>query len=199
MRTVLIFDLGGILEIHDIDSFCNWIKNKYSIYEDIKPIYKKWEYLRDVDKIDEHEFYQKFIDEIKISLSEEEFYQEYYTNHVHQCLDMLKFIENKLFGKYELYIFSNNSKINIRKFQDKINYEKLFKKCVYSFDLKTKKPALEFFKKGLKIINHKGDECIFIDDQLKSKINSEKLGIKFIQYINLDKLKLDLKSLNILP
>ncbi len=198
MRKVLLFDLGGVLEIHNTDSFLNWIKNKFSINKDIKPIYSRLVYLRDIDEINEHQFFQNFIEEINVDISEEDFYNEYYENHVHQSYDVLNFIENELLNKYELYIFSNNSRINIQRFKNKINFEKLFKKCIYSYDLKTKKPNQEFFRKGLKIINHKGSECLFFDDQLKSKENSEKVGIKFIQYTTLNKLKQDLKSLEII-
>jgi HAD superfamily hydrolase (TIGR01509 family) len=195
MRNVLLFDLGRVLEIHNLKSFCNCLKKEYSIdkNKNIISIYKKWEILRDTDKIDEHKFYKKFTNEINIKISQKKFYSKYYEN-VHECHDVLKFIEENLYKKYELFIFSNNSRINIRKFKEKINFEKYFKKCIYSFDLKIKKPDINFFIKGLKEINHNGKDCFFFDDQLKSKINSEKLGIKFIQYINLNKLKKDLKK-----
>jgi glucose-1-phosphatase len=198
MRNVIIFDYGGIIESHLTKSFCEWIKKKFKIKKDIWPIFKKYEILRDLGKINEHELYQNLIKELNINISEKQFYDEYFENHVKQHLDVLDFIEKELFGKYELFIFSNNSKININMLKKKINFEKFFKKCIYSYNIGIRKPDLRFFEEGLRLIEHKGEECVFIDDQLKSKENSEKTGIKFIQFINLDKLKNDLRAWNIL-
>lgn len=198
MRKIIIFDLGGILEHHDIDSFCNWIKNKFNIDKDIKPVYKEIEIFVDTGKIDQHEFFKRFTEAINISISEEEFWEEYYKNHVIQFYDNLNFIKDELFGKYELFMFSNYAKAHREKFKAKYDYEALFKKCIYSFDIGVKKPDPFFFEKGLELINHKGEECIFIDDQLKSKEPSEKTGIKFIQFVDLEKLKSDLKELKLI-
>ena len=192
MRKVIIFDLGGVLEVHNEIPFLNYIKSKFNLKEDIYPIYKEITYLRDIDKIDEHEFFKRFSKRININISEKEFYDTYYKNYVKQNFNVLNFIKKELFGKYELFIFSNNSRIHIRKFKQVTNFEKLFNKCIYSYDIKVKKPDIKFFKRGLKLIKHSGSECIFFDDQLKSKENSQKVGIKFIQYKNLNKLKKDL-------
>jgi len=199
MRNVILFDFGGVLEIHGVASFCDWLKEEFNLSSDILPIYKKWEYLRDIDELDEHEFHKRFTKDVGIDISEDDFYNEYYSNHVKQCFDVLDFIEKELFGKYDLFIFSNNSRITVNKFQEKTGFERLFNKCVYSYYLHTQKPDIEFFRKGLELIGHDGEECIFFDDQIKSKENSEKLGIKFIQYKDLDQLKKDLKYLIIYP
>ncbi len=198
MRNAIIFDYGGILEIHDTSSFCEEIQREFHIRGSIKPLYKKWEILRDLDQIDEHEFFRQISQELKIPLTEQEFYHKYYHKFVKQCTSVLEFIKKKLYGKYELFIFSNNSRINVRKFNEKTHFEKSFKKCVYSYDLQIKKPDPLFFKKGLKMINRKGNECIFFDDQLKSKEAAEHEGMTFIQFTNLVALKKDLQRLKLL-
>jgi len=201
MRKFIIFDLGGILEIHDVDGFCKWIKKKFKLRYEVKEIYSTYKrigYLLDTDEIDEREFYKRFTSEMGIKIPYEEFYKRYFTYHVKQCRDVLEFIKESLFERYEIYIFSNNSRINVRNFKKKIDFEKLFDKCIYSYDLHIKKPDIDFFKNGLKIIGHKGEECIFIDDQIKSKEPSESMGIKFILYKNLNQLKKDLKALEII-
>ncbi len=198
MRNVIIFDIVGVLRIYNNDSFNDWLKTTFHISNDIKPIWKKWQDLRDIDELNEHEFYSNFLKDVAISeskLPEELFYKKFFEDCVRDDEKILKFIEYNLYGKYRLYIFSNFSRIDLKKYREKFDFEKFFDKCVYSCDIKVKKPNIEFFEKGLKIIDHNGNECIFFDDQLKSKTNSEKVGIKFIQYLNYDQFIKDLDVL----
>lgn len=197
-RKIIIFDLGGILETHDVTAFCAWMKKRFNIAKNIELIYKKWEFLLDTGKIGEKDLHKKFTEELGISISKEEFYNEYYKNHVVRHFDVLNFIKEKLAGRYKLYLFSNYAKTHRSKFKEKYDYEKLFEKCIYSFDIGVKKPDPLFFQKGLKRINHKGEECIYFDDQLKSKEIAEKLGIVFIRYKNLDQLKAELTTLKLI-
>ncbi len=192
MRNVLIFDIGGVIVDYDNDSFCEWIKNKFETKGNIGQVYKKLEGMIDIDQIDEHELHRRFTEEINVKISEEDFYKQYYQNHVRPHFEVLGFIKDNLYGRYELDVFSNNCKISVRKLKEATDFEKLFNKCVYSFDLGVKKPDIEFFKQGLERIAHKGEECIFFDDRLDFKEPSEKLGIQFVHYTGLDKLKQDL-------
>ena len=196
MRNVIIFDIGGVLRIYNNNTFNDWLKTTFNITKGIVPIWKKWQNLRDIDKIDEHEFYSKFLSDIGISnieLSEHDFYNKFFEDCITTNDKIFSFIENNLFGKYELYIFSNMSRIEVIEHRKKVNYEKFFNKCIYSFDIKVLKPDINFFKKGLELIGHVGEECIFIDDKIKNKINSEKSGIKFIQYTDYNKFLKDIE------
>ncbi len=91
-----------------------------------------------------------------------------------------------------LFVFSNNSAINIRHYDKNVDYKKYFEECIYSFKIGLRKPNKNFFIKALKLIHKNGKDCIFIDDQLKSKSAAESLGITFIQYKNLPQLKREL-------
>jgi len=200
MKNVIIFDIGGVLRIYNNNSFNDWLKNTFNITKDVRSIWKKWQKLLLTDKIDEHEFYSDLLKELDISgseLSEEQFYKKLFEDYIKDDKQIFKFIENNLYQKYKLYIFSNFSKIEIRKFREKIDFEKFFDKCIYSCDIKTIKPDIEFFKKALALIGHRGNECIFFDDQLKNKKNSEKIGIKYIQYLNYDQFVKDFNKLKL--
>ncbi len=194
MRDVLVLDYGGVLEIHDFIGFCSWLAERSTPGKDVISTYKKIRELRERDTIDEHDFFARLAEKLDFDIPKEEFYETYYTQFVHPCYETLAFIEQHLFGKYELYLFSNNSKITVRKLSERTHFERLFSRCVYSFDLRTSKPDIEFFRKGLELIGHKGEECLFFDDQLKSKENAEKLGIKLIQYKDLTQFKKDLAA-----
>lgn len=200
MRNIIIFDIGGVLRIYDNDSFNDWLKKTFNINKEIRPIWKKWRDLMNIDKIDEHEFYSNFLKDVNIpelKFPEEQFYNKLFEEYVKDDEKILKFIENNLYQKYRLYIFSNISRIDIRKYREKVDFEKFFDKCIYSYDIKTIKPTIEFFKKALKLIGHLGSKCVFFDDQLKSKENSEKVGIKFIQHINHEQFIKDLDILKL--
>ena len=200
MRNVIIFDIGGVLRIYNNNSFNDWIKDTFNVAKDVKFIWKKWQRLMHADKIDEHEFYSNLLKELDIpesKLTEEQFYKELFENYVKDDKQIFKFIESNLYQKYQLYIFSNFSRIEIRKFREKINFEKFFDKCIYSCDIKTIKPGIEFFKKALDLIGHQGSECVFFDDQLENKENSEKVGIKFIQYLGHSQLIKDIEKLKL--
>ena len=187
MRNVIIFDIGGVLRIYNNNSFNDWLKNTFNIAKDVRSIWKKWQKLMLTDEVDEHEFYSNLLEELDISRSElsvEQFYKKLFEDYIKDDKQIFKFIEKNLYQKYKLYIFSNFSRIEVRKFKEKVDFEKFFDQCIYSYDIKTIKPKIDFFKKALELIGHQGSECVFFDDQLKNKENSEKVGIKFIQYIN---------------
>lgn len=189
MKKAIIFDIVGVLRRYDNQLFNNWLREKFRVSQDIESVWKKWQDLRDVDEINEHQFYSNFLKDVGISeakLPEELFLGKFFNDCVRDDEQILKFIEENLQGKYKLYIFSNFSRIDLKKYREKIDFEKFFDKCVYSCDIKVKKPSVEFFEKGLKMIGHRGNECIFFDDQLKNKENAEKVGIKFIQYFDYD-------------
>lgn len=194
MKKAIIFDYGGILEIHQVPQFCEWLKNEFELKDDVFPVYRKWEIERDLGHITSHDLYMKICAEFPISLSEEQFFTIYYERFTVPKNDVLDFIKTKLFGKYPLYIFSNNNSLTIEKYEKKTKFSSLFEKCIYSFDLHVRKPHIQFFEEGLKQIQQKGEDCIFFDDQLKSKENSEKCGITFIQFTNLENLKKSLRE-----
>ncbi len=201
MRNFIIFDIGGVLRIYNNSAFNDWLKTTFNITKAIEPIWKKWQDLRDIDEIDEHEFYSNFLKDVELDnskLSEHDFYKKFFDDCVTTNHDLFNFIEKRLYGIYKLCIFSNMSRIEVREHKKKIDYEKYFDKCIYSYMIKTLKPDINFFKKGLKLIGHAGEECIYIDDKIKNKENSEKVGIKFIQYIDYDNFIESMKSLKLI-
>lgn len=200
MRNVIIFDIGGVLRIYNNNSFNDWIKDTFKVKKNVRPVWKKWQRLLQTDEVNEHEFYSSLLKELFIpesELSEERFYNKLFDDYISDNKQILEFIKGNLYKKYKLYIFSNFSRMEIRKYRKKIDFEKFFDKCIYSCDIKRIKPDIEFFKRALDAIGHQGSECIFFDDQLKNKKNSEKVGIKFIRYVNYDQFIKNLKKLKL--
>ncbi len=196
MQNVFIFDVAGVLRFYNGSAFFRWLDHTFHSPKNVSEVWKKWQNLRNIDAIDEHEFYSNFFRDIGVSESkmpEKVFYAKFFSDYVKDNKQILNFIKSYLYGKVELYIFSNLSRIDLEKNKEKIGFEYLFKKCIYSFDLGVKKPDITFFEKGLELIEHPGKDCIYFDDQLKNKENAEKLGIKFYQYTNFNQFLKDLR------
>ncbi|MFA6064733.1 MAG: HAD-IA family hydrolase [archaeon] len=194
MKTI-IFDVGGVIALHNTPKFAEYLRKKYKISHDFSVDHKQLVIQRDLGKIDEHEFIRKLSRKLKVKINEKEFYKIELEKILQVNKPLIKFIKTKLYKKKELFVFSNNSAVNVKTYSRRIKYEKYFEKCIYSFDLGLRKPDKRFFKNALKLIGKKGKDCIFIDDQLKSKKSAESFGITFVQYKNLSQLKKDLKNL----
>ncbi|EKE06878.1 MAG: Haloacid dehalogenase superfamily, subfamily IA, variant 3 with third motif having DD or ED [uncultured bacterium] len=199
MPKAIIFDIGGVLRFYDNHTLNNWLKDTFNLdkdAEDIYEIWRTWNNLRNIDAIDEHEFYEKILNELKINindLSEKDFYQKV-ASVVTENNQMWEFLKNNLYGKFKLYIFSNFSKRDIKDFQEATDFEKYFDKCIYSCEIKVRKPDLNFFQKGLELIGEKAEDCIFIDDKLKNTEASTKFGIKSILYTNFENFQEEITS-----
>ncbi len=199
MRTAIIFDIGGVLRHHREIDYFKWIKEKFQLEHDTMQIYKDIYPLRDSGKISDREMYLEYLK--RVGLTEEQFPYDLYNDHYYQeyvreNYDLLNFIENNLYGKYKLYIFSNNNKTGIDNFKSRYQLaDKIFDKCISSHDIGYRKPDPEFFRIGLELIGEKGENCVFFDDQLKSKDISEKNGIKFFQYTGFEQFKKDWENL----
>lgn len=200
MRNIIIFDIGGVLRIFNQELLFGWLQKTFNTTQDISYIWKKWEISKDVDEISDYKFYSNILRELNISqsnLSKDTFFNKFLDEYTQTNHDLFNHIKNNLFKRYKLFIFSNMSRFEVRKHREIYDYEKYFEKCIYSYDLKLVKPEINFFKKGLMLIGCKGEECIFFDDMLKNKKNSEKVGIKFIQYTNYYKFIKDCKILKL--
>lgn len=195
MRSAIIFDIGGVLKTYRTIDYCKWVKEQFKVEKDTFQIYKDIYPLRDSGKMSDHQMYLEYLK--RTGLSEQVFpyheYNEVYFNEFSKNnLELLNFIENNLYGKYKLYIFSNNHQTGINYF--KLYYplaDKIFDKCISSHEIGYRKPDPEFFRIGLETIGEKGENCVFFDDQLKSKEITEKNGIQFFQYTDFEQFKKD--------
>ena len=71
-------------------------------------------------------------------------------------------------------------------------------RVIPSYEIHITKPSLEFFKKVLKSIKTKPDECIFIDDSNKNITSAQELGIDSILFQNSAQLSEELKKRKII-
>jgi len=81
---------------------------------------------------------------------------------------------------------------------ERFGFFKIFEGVVVSGEEKMKKPSAEFYKIIIDRYHLDPSTTIFIDDSLKNVKGAEAVGIKGILFQSPEKLKMDLKAINIM-
>lgn len=101
--------------------------------------------------------------------------------------DKIKLI-NELSQKYDLYILSNNNPIS-RAYtcdlglKNGLDFERVFKKQFYSYEMKMLKPGKKIFLKALDEIGLPPEEILFVEDNPINVEAAKALGIQTLHYI----------------
>jgi len=104
--------------------------------------------------------------------------------------DMLAFA--KTLGKgYKLAVLSNSELSFEEKYGDQL--KKVFSPIVYSHRERMVKPDKAIFELTLKKLGLEPEECIMVDDAMENGNTCRALGIHFVLFKNLEKLKKDLE------
>lgn len=96
-------------------------------------------------------------------------------------------VVRSLYGRYPLYILSNNNPLSIRVFKSLTDSEgnkvaDYFTKFFFSFEMKLLKPCLEIYQKAVESIGLPPEEILFIDDSQVNVDAASALGIRTILY-----------------
>ena len=97
-----------------------------------------------------------------------------------------------------MYVFSNNSELFIDNEKETF-FAKVFSKQFYSHQIKCRKPDLNAYEYVLANIPYDVTECLFIDDKQSNLDVAKSLGMQTLQFVDTDKLKLDLEKLFAIP
>lgn len=146
--------------------------------------------------ISHEQFISRYLKKQKLDLSVEEF-DEIYKKDVRPIHGMEDLFQ-KLEKKYKIALATNEGKVFTKYKMERSGLMNYLSKIIASYLLREIKPSIQFFKKALKLIDAKPEECIFIDD---TKVNCDaaaSLGIKSIQFTNVKQLEEDLIKLQIL-
>jgi len=93
--------------------------------------------------------------------------------------------------KYKLVVLSNSEKGCEEKFDKEL--KKVFSPILYSHRERLVKPNREFFELALKKLGLKAEECVMVDNARENEKACRELGIHFVHFKNLEKLKKDLE------
>ena len=190
MIKAIIFDMGGVLVDLDI--------------EDCKKVFKETLGYDDIDQIIDA-CHQKGIygDLEEGTLSAEEFRSivlagsrpgstpemvDEAMSHILVGIQPYKVqMLKKLAQEYDLYMLSNNNAICLpysrAMFAEAgIPLEDIFKKCFFSFEMKTLKPSAAFYKAVVERIGLPAEEMFFIDDSQRNVDGSVAAGLPAVYY-----------------
>jgi len=98
----------------------------------------------------------------------------------------------KSLGKrYKIAVLTNSELSFEEKFGDRL--EKVFPLIVYSHRARMLKPGKKIFEHALKKLGLEPEECIMVDDSKAVEEGCRKIGIHFVHFKNLEKLKKQLE------
>lgn len=180
--TTIIFDLGGvILNLNQDKTLLNFKR----LGLDLEHINIDSDLFTDFEKglISEEIFRQILKTKLKENISNEQIDEAWNSMLLDIPVVRLDIIK-QLKQNFNIYLLSNTNAIHIKYFinyfaqnHSNENWNNLFDKIFYSFEIGLRKPDAEIFDFVLKNIGLHPDECIFIDD---SKVNikaAQNLGI----------------------
>jgi putative hydrolase of the HAD superfamily len=183
--TTIILDLGGVILNLDQDKT---LRNFKRLGLDLEDINIDSDLFKDFEKglLNEEDFRQTIKTKLKGNISDEQIDEAWNSMLLDVPAERLDIIK-QLKQNFNIYLLSNTNAIHINYF---INYfaqnhgnedwNNLFDKIFYSYEIGLRKPDAEFFDFVLKNIGSHASECIFIDD---SKLNikaAENSGIHTI-------------------
>lgn len=107
----------------------------------------------------------------------------------------------KLGTKYKIYLLSNTNEIHYNQYsndfvnQYRFEFNDLFEKAYYSFQMGTRKPEIDIFKKVISENKLNPEETLFIDDLLVNIESAQKVGLQTI-WIDISKNENIVEKLN---
>jgi glucose-1-phosphatase len=183
----IIFDYGGVIINIDLQlSIAAFKKLGFSNVEEILFQLNSSKLLLMMEKgqISPEGFYQEIRKSSGLTLSDKEIETAWNTLLLDMPAKRIRLLE-KLKIHHRIFLLSNTNKIHFHHFakqlKDKFgysNFDELFEKAWFSFDLNMNKPNPEIFQYALNDARLIPDETLFIDD---TKINTDaalKVGMK---------------------
>ncbi|TFG23753.1 MAG: hypothetical protein EU529_06465 [Promethearchaeota archaeon] len=198
----LVFDLGGVYFTKGTILAIEKIIDMYEIKNKNRHLLRT--FFRDGDKnegnlvrlglITMDEFEEKLISKFNIADGNHIrnlWFGSYIPNYKMEALI------NELGKKYRLVVFSGNIRERIEFLEKRYNFTEKFDDFVYSFDYQKNKNDIEFYRELLNHIDCDPSEAILIDDERKSVIYGQSVGLNSIIYFYTDHLINELKKYEI--
>jgi len=198
----IIFDLGGIvvpesgnLIFQKIANFLGTGIPKLEILtKDLKPKTTTGEItLRDLYAEILKQLGKTNIKPDKVLKKHLELYKEYSTTQDKDILDLIKRLKERC-----SVVCLTNTETEVADLNRKDGLFDYFDKAFVSTEMGLRKPNPEIYSKVLNDLNCKPEETIFIDDKSENVKTAKRLGINGIVYENIEQLKKELGSLNII-
>ena len=201
--SVIIFDVGGVL-FHFNEEFYEgeFFEERYSIPRSKTAAFFKSEHHSKYEKgiISSEEFFRKLKSALNYPGNYEQFRKDFIEgNNAYKAEDVWDFfckLKVKYYGKASFWILSNLNELLRQHLLEKWpgafeNFIKLFWSC----EMGCMKPEPEIYAKMLAIGEASPCACILIDDREENGECPKKIGMPFIHFRGLDKLREELKTI----
>jgi len=142
-------------------------------------------------KISEQEFIRKIYKKKVMNLEE---FHETFISIFKPNKEMIEFLKT-LKGKYKLIILSNTNKIHIDFLKRKFPEIFFFDSYLLSFEIGSRKPEEETFRKVVEQAGCKPEECLYIDDVREFTDAAKKQGMETIHYRSFPQFKQDFQNI----
>lgn len=186
----IIFDLGVVIINIDTDLTVKAMKNLgFHNFQESYTLFRQTDLFNKLEKglITDQDFRNELRNHISTEVKDDDFDKAWSAMLLDFPKERIKLIK-KLSKKYNLYLLSNTNAIHynqyIKDFKNEYGFEfnSLFIKAYYSFQLGMRKPDVDIFEFALSDSNLTPEETLFIDD-LKGNIESaQKTGLQTLWF-----------------
>lgn len=198
MIKTILCDLGNVIVSFDYNKIVKGLA-KFSNKNE-KYIYKFYLTSRardnfDKGKITATRFFTNFKNNLNLKIDFNQFKRVWYS-----CFSPNKEMENlfkKLKKNYKLILLSNTDEIHFTHIRNNYKILDIFDDFVLSYEVGYKKPNPLIYLYALKKAKTFPNKIVYIDDIYRFVRVARSFGIKSIQYKDIQKLKTDLKCMNV--
>jgi len=194
----ILFDLSGVivhLTLTNPEGYT--VGTRFFKQEDLEGFFFTKDYNSYMLGTLSHEqFIGRYLKKRKLDLSIEEF-NELYEKDI-TPMEGMENLFQKLEKKYKIALATNEGKVLTKYKVEGSHLIRYLSKIIPSYLLREIKPSIAFYKKTLKIIDAKPEECIFIDDKKENCVAAASLGMTTIQFENAKQLEEELYKLEII-
>ncbi len=197
----IIFDLGGVVINLDVDKTFDYFADIADMEkEELKAKINETNLFESYEKglISSRQFRDEMIELINQPMTDGVFDEAWNAMLLDLPKERLELID-ELKEHYNLFVLSNTNEIHINEFHSIVdavfgytNYQELFQKIYYSFEINRKKPDAEIFNYVLQEQNLIAEETVFFEDTSE---NLDAAASLWIETRPVSRNKLDLKKL----
>ena len=206
---VIIFDLGGVIIELDFSNFYNRIistsplENPHSRQTNVMLEFFRQSDLYHQGKMSDEDFYNLSCDVLKIDkyvLNKREFFEAFNSIIAYPIVETTEILKKlKAQNKFKIMALSNVNSSHWKYLKAKNwNFFKYIDEFILSHEVHFTKPDPRIFQIAIQKSGCKPEEILFIDDGFNNIRSAKELGIKCIQYFNINDFIEELKNLNIL-
>lgn len=196
----IIFDFGNVLVKWDAHQlYQRFFPDLQSVDSFLKEIhFAEWNAQQDAGRLFSEgvaDLSKKFPHYAELIQAYDTYWEESLTGTFDEVIELAKKLKQ---AGYKIYLLTNSSAEKFEIAKQKYSFLQMFDDMIISGEHKLLKPDPAIYHFTLNRINHKANECVFIDDSLPNIESAKAIGFYTIHFQSPTQLKVELKKLSIL-